>query len=92
MGYGFCEECQEEPYCDSVCAKCNRSKTMLTANQIGSACPVKIGDTYKNGKVIYIFGDQDGYDVCTKHERIGSRSRALDLPVHREVWHRIERQ
>ena len=62
----------------------------MNATQQREHCPVKIRDTYKGGKVIYILGDSKGWNVWTKHERIGTASGLIDMPVHREVLHRIE--
>jgi len=64
----------------------------MKAEQIRLLCPVKIGQQYKGGKVIFILGDSDGYDIWTKHEQIGSYSGLIDMPIHREVHHRINRR
>ena len=61
----------------------------MKAKQIRALCPVKIGQQYKGGKVIYIIGNSDGYDVWTKHEQIGTASGLINMPIHREVQHRI---
>ena len=62
----------------------------MNAQQQRERCPVKIGQTYQGGKVIYILGDKAGWDIFTKHERIGSMSELFDYPVHREEHHRID--
>ena len=61
----------------------------MGAEQIRESCPVKIGQQYKGGKVIFIIGDSDGYDVWTKHEQIGITSGLIKMPIHRKVYHRI---
>lgn len=63
----------------------------MKAKQIRKLCSVKIGQQYKGGKVIYIIGDSNGYDVWTKHEQVGSTSGLINVPIHREVYHRINR-
>ena len=50
----------------------------MKAKQIRVLCPVKIGQQYKGGRVIFIIGDSDGYDVWTRQEQ-------------REIYHRINR-
>jgi len=64
----------------------------MKAEQIRSLCPVEIGQQYKGGKVIFIIGDSDGYDVWTKHEQIGTTTGLIKMPIHREMQHRIDRQ
>jgi len=64
----------------------------MKATQIRKECPVTIGQQYKGGKVICIIGDSDGYDVWTKHEQIGTTSGLIKMPIHREVYHKIDRQ
>jgi len=62
----------------------------MNAKQQKELCPVKIGQIYKGGRVIYILGDSQGWDIWTKHERIGTMSGLIDMPIHREEHHRIE--
>lgn len=64
----------------------------MKAAQIRKLCPVKIGQQYKGGRVIYIIGDTDGYDVWTKHKQIGVMSGLVPIPIHREIYHRINRE
>ena len=64
----------------------------MKAEQIRALCPVKIGQQYKGGKVTFIIGDSGGYDIWTKHEQVGITSGLIDMPIHREVQHRIDRQ
>jgi hypothetical protein len=62
----------------------------MNAAEQRARCPVKIGQTYKGGKVIYILGDKNGWDVNTKHEQIGTTDGLVPMPIHREEWHRID--
>jgi len=63
----------------------------MNATEQRELCPVKIGQIYQDGKVIYILGDPTGWDVWTKHEHIGTMSGLIDMPIHREEHHRIDR-
>lgn len=63
---------------------------MRTAQEQRERCPVKIGQIYRGGKVIFICGDPRGWDIWTKHERIGITVGLVGIPIHREEHVRID--
>jgi len=55
-----------------------------TAKEQQANCPVKIGDEYENGIVIFICGSPRGWDIYTKHEQIGTTNDLLRRHINRE--------
>ena len=62
----------------------------MNAQQQRDRCPVCIGDTYQDGKVLYILGCSQGWDVWTKHKQIDNYTGLVGEPAHREVQHWID--